>query len=68
VCLDKTCRQLIGEITPPLPSRPGHAAVYDYKYVRNGVADLFMCFEPLAAKNLLAQGRFRQSNHNPYQN
>ena len=49
VCLDETCRQLIGEITPPLPTRPGHAAVYDYEYVRNGVADVFMCFEPLAA-------------------
>jgi hypothetical protein len=50
VCLDETCRQLIGEITPPLPTQPGHAAVHDYEYVRNGVADLFMCFEPLAAR------------------
>ncbi|GHV90120.1 transposase [Spirochaetia bacterium] len=49
VCLDETSRQLIGEITPPLPTRPSHQAVYDYEYVRNGVADLFMCFEPLAA-------------------
>lgn len=50
VCLDETCRQLIGEITPPLPTQPGHAAVHDYEYVRNGVVDLFMCFEPLAAR------------------
>ncbi|GHU61074.1 transposase [Spirochaetia bacterium] len=53
VCLDETCRQLIGEITPPLPTQPGHAAVYDYEYVRNGVADLFMCFEPLAARRFV---------------
>jgi hypothetical protein len=50
VCLDETNRQLIGEITPPLPTQPGQTAVYDYEYVRNGVADLFMCFEPLAAQ------------------
>jgi hypothetical protein len=50
VCLDETNRQLIGEITPRLPIQPGQIAIYDYEHVRNGVADLFMYFEPLAAK------------------
>jgi hypothetical protein len=50
VCLDETNRHLIGEITPPLPPQPGQAAIYDYEYVRNGVADFFMLFEPLAAQ------------------
>jgi hypothetical protein len=46
VCLDETNRQLIQEITAPLPLQPGQAALYDYEYVRNGVANLFMMFEP----------------------
>ena len=48
VCLDETSRQLIGEVREPLPPRPGEAARYDGEYVRNGVANLFMAFEPLA--------------------
>ena len=50
VCLDETNRQLIGEIQTPRPVRPGQAALYDYEYVRNGVANLFMLFEPLAKR------------------
>jgi hypothetical protein len=48
VCLDETSKQLIGEVHPPLPSAPGQVARYDGEYVRNGVANLFMAFEPLA--------------------
>jgi hypothetical protein len=50
VCLDETNRQLIGETRNPLPAQPGQPALYDYEYVRNGVADLFMLFEPLAGR------------------
>jgi len=50
ICLDETNRQLIGETREPLPVKPGQAALYDYEYVRNGVANLFMMFEPLAAR------------------
>ena len=32
----------------PLPVIPGHVAKYDNEYVRNGTANLFMVFEPLA--------------------
>jgi len=48
VCLDETFKQLIGEVREPLPMRPGDAGRYDSVYVRNGVASLFMTFEPLA--------------------
>jgi len=48
VCLDETSKQLIGEIRSPLPPRPGVPARYDSEYVRNGTANLFMAFEPLA--------------------
>ncbi len=48
VCLDETTKQLIGEVRGPLPPRPGEPARYDGEYVRNGVANLFLAFEPLA--------------------
>src|SRR5262249_26814626 len=47
VCLDEVGVQLVGEARVPLPARPGQPARYDYEYVRNGTANLFMVFEPL---------------------
>jgi DDE superfamily endonuclease len=48
VCLDETFRQLVGEVREPLPVRPGVEERYDTIYVRNGVASVFLAFEPLA--------------------
>jgi hypothetical protein len=48
VCLDESSKQLVGEIRTPLPPGPGVHARYDCEYVRNGTANLFMAFEPLA--------------------
>ncbi len=48
VCLDESFRQLIGEVREPLPTRPGAVERYDSVYVRNGVASVFLAFEPLA--------------------
>jgi len=48
VCLDETSKQLIGETRPPLPPAPGRVERYDSVYVRQGVANLFLAFEPLA--------------------
>ena len=50
VCLDETSKQLIGETRIPVPAYPGQPARYDYEYKRNGVANLFMMFEPLVGK------------------
>ena len=50
VCLDETSKQLIGETRIPVPACPGQPARYDYEYKRNGVANLFMMFEPLIGK------------------
>ena len=47
VCLDEVPVQLIGESRVPLPPRPGRVERYDYEYVRNGTANVFMIFEPL---------------------
>jgi hypothetical protein len=48
VCMDEVSKQLVGETRTPLPAAPGQPARYDYEYVRNGVANLFLFFEPLA--------------------
>jgi hypothetical protein len=50
VCLDETSKQLIGEVSTPVLASPGQVARYDYEYVRNGVANIFMIFEPLAGQ------------------
>jgi hypothetical protein len=47
VCLDEISKQLIGEVRPPLPPRPGDVARADCEYVRNGVANIFAVCEPL---------------------
>ncbi len=41
---------LIGETRIPIPAAPGRQTRYDHEYRRNGVANLFMIFEPLAGK------------------
>jgi hypothetical protein len=50
VCLDETSKQLIGETRQAVPAAPGRPAREDSEYVRNGVANLFMIFEPLGGK------------------
>ena len=42
VCFDETPRQLIGEERIPIRAEPGKSARYDYEYVRNGTANVFM--------------------------
>lgn len=48
VCMDESSKQLLEETRRPMPSRPGGVERYDYEYQRNGVATLFVAFEPLA--------------------
>jgi hypothetical protein len=48
VCLDETSRQLLGQVTPPMPLAPGRPARQDYEYQRGGVCNLFLVCEPLA--------------------
>lgn len=42
VCFDETPRQLIGESRVPVPPKPGRPTRFDYEYVRNGTANVFM--------------------------
>jgi DDE superfamily endonuclease len=50
VCLDEASKQLVADVTPPLPMQPGQPARQDYEYERCGTANLFMVFEPLAGQ------------------
>ena len=54
VCRDETFRPLVGEVREPLPVQPGAVERYDSVYVRNGVASLFLAFEPLAGGRQVA--------------
>jgi hypothetical protein len=47
ICMDELNKQLLSEVTPPLPMAAGHAQRMDYEYVRGGTANLFMLCEPL---------------------
>ena len=47
VCLDEASKQLVGETVLPIPAEPGQPERFDYEYVRNGTANLFMLSEPL---------------------
>ena len=46
--MDETSKQLLSDLREPLPLQPGQPQRVDYEYQREGVADLFMFFEPLA--------------------
>jgi len=48
VCFDEGGKQLLSDVRPPLPMRPGSPPREDSEYKRNGTANLFMVFEPLA--------------------
>ena len=61
VCMDETTKQLIGEVIEPLPMKPGVPERFDTLYKRNGVATLFMFFEPLSGWRQvnIAEGKTR---------
>jgi transposase len=50
VCLDEQSKQLVKETRAPITCRPGRNLRVDYEYERNGTANLFMRFEPLAGR------------------
>jgi transposase len=47
VYFDELSHQLVSEVRKPLPMRPGQPERYDYEYRREGVANLFVAFQPL---------------------
>lgn len=50
VCMDESSKQLLADTRTALPMEPGQLLRYDYEYVRQGVANLFIFFTPLENK------------------
>lgn len=50
VCFDEQSKQLTKETRQSTPAAPGRPARIDYEYERNGTANLFLWFEPLAGR------------------
>lgn len=48
VCFDEMPVQLVSETRRPLPAEPGQPERYDYEYRREGTANVFLFFQPLA--------------------
>lgn len=51
--IDEKPKQLIGEKRKPIPMKPGSPEKYDYEYVRNGNANIFMAVEPKGGKRFV---------------
>ena len=54
ICMDESCKQLIGEVREPIACAPGKPERVDHEYVRNGVAEIFLEVEPLTGKRHIA--------------
>jgi hypothetical protein len=52
VCMDESPEQLV-ETVQQQAMEPGKPARIDYEYIRHGVANVFMAFEPLAGRRLV---------------
>lgn len=52
VCLDEKPKQLLSDKRKPIPIKPGRSEKYDYEYVRNGTANIFMAVEFKAGKRV----------------
>lgn len=50
VCLDEASTQLLSDARAPLVMEPQRPVRQDSEYVRHGVANVFMCFEPLQGR------------------
>jgi len=47
ICMDEKPVQLLGDSRESLPATPRYPLRYDYEYVRNGTASIFLFTEPL---------------------
>jgi hypothetical protein len=52
VCFDEKPKQFIGDKRRSTPMKPGSPEKYDYEYIRNGTANIFMAVEFKAGKRM----------------
>jgi hypothetical protein len=60
VCMDESSKQLIEDLKTPLPVKPSEIQRYDYEYIRQGVANLFLFFTPLENKRWIRVTKHRR--------
>jgi hypothetical protein len=53
ICVDELPFQLLGEKVEPLRMKEGKQKKFDAEYIRNGVASVFLAFEPLTGRRLV---------------
>jgi len=53
ICLDELPFQLLGEKVEPLRMKEGKEKKFDSEYIGNGVASVFLAFEPKTGKRLV---------------
>ncbi len=52
ICLDEKPIQIIEDKRKPIPMKPGSPEKYDYEYIRNGTANIFVAVEFKAGKRI----------------
>lgn len=52
ICLDEKPKQLLEDKRNPIPMKPGSPEKYDYEYIRNGTANIFVAVEFKAGKRV----------------
>lgn len=52
ICLDEKPKQLIEDKRKPIPMKLGSPEKYDYEYIRNGTANIFVAVEFKAGKRV----------------
>lgn len=60
VCMDESPKQLIAQISPTTPVRPGYPSREDYEYRRCGVCNIFMASEPLSGKRFVKVTEYKK--------
>jgi len=53
ICVDELPFQLLGEKVEPLRMKEGKEKKFDSEYIRNGVAAVFLAFEPLTGRRIV---------------
>jgi hypothetical protein len=59
IAMDEVPKQLVAQLRRPIPARPGRSRRVDYEYKRNGTANIFILFEPLAGRRQVKVTRRR---------
>lgn len=59
VCMDEASKQLLADVTAPIPPASGRPAREDYEYARHGTQAIFCFFDPIRGWRRMAVGDSR---------